>query len=124
MPSRVPSIVQPSTMLIGLPIEYEINTPVTRRPAGDVTEQSWIITPASVARIPSSSGRTTRTWSIVTCCAIAAATARGFCSIERCPARGTSVNGACRSRADRRPADGGSTLSSAPKTTVALMCAD
>ena len=47
IPSRVPAIVQPDTMLIGRPIEYEIRMPLTSGPAGDEIEQSLIITPAS-----------------------------------------------------------------------------
>ncbi len=67
IPSRTPAIVQPVTMLIGRPIEYETSTPCTHGPPGSAIEQPSIITPASRTWIASIDARTTRTSSSITC---------------------------------------------------------
>ena len=69
IPSRTPTIVQRSTMLISLSIENEMSMPCTHGPAGLETVQPSIITLARRTWMPSSSEPTTCTFSSITWCA-------------------------------------------------------
>ena len=117
-PRASPTIVQPETMLIGRPIEYEMRTPLTSGPPGDEIEQSSIITPASSARIaverrPAS----TRTWSSMTCCACSMSTPYSPPTTVTLPQRDVvRADRRCRrdDAADERLARGGSRAAPAP----------
>ena len=65
IPSRTPTIVQRSTMLISLSIENEMSMPCTHGPAGLETVQPSIITLARRTWMPSSSEPTTCTFSSI-----------------------------------------------------------
>ena len=66
MPSRTPTIVQPSTIDISLSIENEMSMPCTHGPFGDVILQFSIITELRRTWMPSRLTPTTRTLSSIT----------------------------------------------------------
>ena len=68
MPSRTPTIVQPSTIDISLSIENEMSMPCTQGPPGDVILQFSIITELRRTWMPSRLTPTTRTLSSITWC--------------------------------------------------------